>query len=38
MEMQVRRWRQQAVDREEWPSAIKKAKVLRELKSQIVGK
>jgi len=36
--MQVRRWRQQAVDREEWVYAIKKDKVLRELKSQIVGK
>jgi len=36
--MQVRKWRQQAVDREEWASAIKKAKVLKELKSQIVGK
>jgi len=36
--MQVRRWRQQAVGRVEWASTIKKAKVLRELKSQIVGK
>jgi hypothetical protein len=36
--MQIRRRRQQAVDREEWASAINKAKVLRELKSQIVGK
>jgi hypothetical protein len=36
--VQVRRWTQQAVDTEEWASAIKKAKVLRGLKSQIVGK
>ena len=28
-EMKVKRWRQKAVDREEWTSVIKKAKVLK---------
>jgi hypothetical protein len=37
-EMKVKRWRQKAVDREEWASVIKEAKALREPYRQGVGK
>ena len=37
-EMNVNRWRQKAVDREEWVSVIKEAKVLRGPKSQGVSR
>jgi len=33
-EMKVKRWRQKAVDREEWASVIKEAEALRGLYSQ----
>ena len=33
-EMQVKRWRQKAVDREEWASVIKGAEACRESQSQ----
>jgi hypothetical protein len=36
--MKVKRWQQKAVDREEWVSIIKQAKVLRGLQSQGVSK
>jgi len=36
--MKVKRWRQKAVDREEWASVIKEAKVLRGPYSQRVSK
>ena len=36
--MKVKKWRQKAVDREEWASVIKEAKVLRGPKSQEVSK
>jgi len=36
--MKFKRWRQKAVDREEWASEIKDAKALREPKTQGVSR
>ena len=38
LEMKFKRWRQKAVNKEEWASIIKEAKVLRESYSQGVCK